>query len=133
MSAQPTLSSHLSFPPFALLPATLHTTTQSVGQTLPQHKAGDSSSQQPQDAAAAAVGGAAGVCLQPHVAITNSFGMPSMDRAFLMKDIPAAKAALGPGQVRGATWEDGRGTPGGGCRTAADSHRPAHTPEWPSV
>jgi hypothetical protein len=34
------------------------------------------------------------------VAITNSFGMPSMDAQFLLQDIPAAAAALGPGQVR---------------------------------
>jgi hypothetical protein len=33
------------------------------------------------------------------VAITNSFGMPSMARDFLMADIPAAQAALRPGQV----------------------------------
>ena len=40
----------------------------------------------------------------PHqIAITNSFGMPSMDRDFLLKDIPAAQAALGPGQVRAKT------------------------------
>jgi hypothetical protein len=38
-----------------------------------------------------------------HIAITNSFGMPSMDRDFLLKDIPAAKAALNPGQVRAHT------------------------------
>eukprot|EP00878_Enallax_costatus_P026126 GHUV01028007.1.p1 GENE.GHUV01028007.1~~GHUV01028007.1.p1 ORF type:complete len:220 (+),score=54.83 GHUV01028007.1:206-865(+) len=35
-----------------------------------------------------------------HIAITNSFGMPSMTRDFLQQDIPAAQAALGPGQVR---------------------------------
>jgi hypothetical protein len=45
------------------------------------------------------------VGLAPHadaaagVAITNSFGMPSMARDFLLADIPAAQAALRPGQV----------------------------------
>lgn len=43
------------------------------------------------------------VYLQPSVAITNSFGMPSMDREFLLGDIPRAAAALGPGQVGSLT------------------------------
>jgi hypothetical protein len=46
------------------------------------------------------VGGAAPEDAAAGVAITNSFGMPSMDSGFLMADIPAAQAALRPGQVR---------------------------------
>lgn len=33
------------------------------------------------------------------LAVTNSFGMPSQSRKFLMEDIPRAKASLSPGQV----------------------------------
>jgi hypothetical protein len=42
------------------------------------------------------------------VAITNSFGMPSLGREALMADIPAAQAGLGPGQVRTSS-SHGRG------------------------
>lgn len=55
-----------------------------AGDTTPLQAAGV---EQPDEAAATAV------------AITNSFGMPSMDAAFLMADIPAAQAALRPGQL----------------------------------
>ena len=52
-------------------------------------------------AAAAAAAAVSGVspAPPPAVAITNSFGMPSMDQQYLLQDIPAAAAALGPGQV----------------------------------
>jgi dihydroorotate dehydrogenase len=33
------------------------------------------------------------------LAVTNSFGIPSMDKDFLVKDIATANASLGPGQV----------------------------------
>jgi dihydroorotate dehydrogenase (NAD+) catalytic subunit len=33
------------------------------------------------------------------LAVTNSFGMPSRSRAFLLEDIPRANACCGPGQV----------------------------------
>lgn len=55
--------------------------------------------EQPDEAAATAV------------AITNSFGMPSMDAAFLMADIPAAQAALRPGQVRRMRQKACQGSP----------------------
>jgi hypothetical protein len=50
------------------------------------------------------------------VAITNSFGMPSMDRDFLLADIPAAQAALQPGQVR---WCGGSSSSTAGRQEAA--------------
>lgn len=34
-----------------------------------------------------------------HLAITNSFGMPSMEASYLLEDIPKAKQGLGPGQL----------------------------------
>jgi hypothetical protein len=69
---------------------------QSVGQQLPSPHTPAAT------AAAAAAAGAQDhpLYLQPSVAITNSFGMPSMDRGFLLADIPKAAAALAPGQVR---------------------------------
>jgi hypothetical protein len=85
---------------------------QSVGQQLSPIDVSSSSQQPALAAAGAAAGtiaggpaaggaaaGGAGLLLCPDVAITNSFGMPSMDRQYLLKDIPAAAAALGPGQV----------------------------------
>jgi hypothetical protein len=69
---------------------------QSVGQQLPT---ADTPGATATAAAAAAATKDHPLYLQPSVAITNSFGMPSMDRQFLLADIPKAAAALAPGQV----------------------------------
>jgi len=75
-------------------------TPQSAGQQLPQQPP----QQQQQhtgssDSHTAAAAAAAGQLSS--LAITNSFGMPSMDRDYLLRDIPRAAAALGEGQVGG--------------------------------